>query len=95
MSPTVLLIAFFVFTVAAIGAAGYVFVLRPSRIEASAAEIPAPIALDQREMPIAQAAVVDLFRLIGEAMPGAQAAATLHFRDSVFGKEEYAPKIDS
>jgi len=49
---------------------GYVFVLRPSRAEGGA-EIPAQIALDQRGMPTAQAAVAGVFRLMGEAMPGA------------------------
>ncbi len=83
MTPAVLLIAFFVFTLTAIGAAGYVFVLRPSR-EGSAAQIPAPFALDQREMPIAQAAIVDIFRLLGEAMPGAQAAAAKARKQLVF-----------
>jgi tight adherence protein C len=71
MTPAELLIGFFVFTLAAVSAAGYVFVLRPSRLDA-VGQIPAPIALDQREMPLAQAAVVDVFRLIGEAMPGAE-----------------------
>ncbi len=71
MTPDTLLIAFFVFTIAAVGACGYVFVLRPSRMEGAAGEIPAQIAREQRDMPTAQAAVVDMFRLIGEAMPGA------------------------
>lgn len=75
MSTAGLLIAFFVFTLAAVGAAGYVFVLRPSRIEGSPGQIPAPLTFDQREMPVAQAAVVDIFRLLGEAMPGAGGAA--------------------
>ncbi len=63
-----LLIGFFFFILAAVAAAGYVFVLRPSR--ASGAEIPAPLVSGAREMPTAQAAVADMFRLIGEAMPG-------------------------
>jgi tight adherence protein C len=63
-----LLISFFLFTLAAIAGAGYVFVMRPSRAEGG--DIPAP--LTQREMPPAQAAVVDAFRMIGEALPGAQ-----------------------
>ncbi len=62
-----LLIGFFFFILAAVAAAGYVFVLRPSRIEG--AEVPAPLVLG-RDMPTAQAAVADMFRLIGEAMPG-------------------------
>jgi tight adherence protein C len=75
MTHLELLIGFFVFTMAAVSAAGYVFVLRPSRIEGEAGQIPGPIALEQREMPVAQAAVVDVFRLIGEAMPGAESQA--------------------
>ncbi len=71
MTPATLLIGFFVFTLAAIAAVGYVFVLRPSRAE-GAGEIPLPIALNQRVLPTAQAAMFDIFRLIGEAMPGAQ-----------------------
>ncbi len=68
MTPEALLISFFLFTVAAVGACGYVFVLRPSRTD-GAAEIPADIAREQHDMPTAQAAVVDMFRLMGEAMP--------------------------
>ncbi|MBZ5605654.1 MAG: type II secretion system F family protein [Acidobacteriia bacterium] len=67
MTPGELLFAFFFFILAAVSAAGYVFVLRPSRAEG--AEIPAPLAHD-RDLPTAQAAIVDLFRLIGEAVPG-------------------------
>ncbi len=74
MTHIQLLIGFFVFTLAAVSAAGYVFVLRPSRADGAAGQIPAPLALDQREMPVAQAAVVDMFRMIGEAMPGAESA---------------------
>ncbi|PYT16252.1 MAG: hypothetical protein DMG59_10970 [Acidobacteria bacterium] len=72
-----LLIAFFLFTLAAIGAAGYVFVLRPSRAEGDDAQIPAPLALGQPDMPTAQAAAADLFRRMGEVMPARsnQAAA--------------------
>ena len=72
-----LLIAFFLFTLAAIGAAGYVFVLRPSRAEGDDARIPAPLALGQPDMPTAQAAAADLFRRMGEVMPARsnQAAA--------------------
>jgi tight adherence protein C len=76
---TGLLIAFFLFTMAAVTAAGYVFVLRPSRLDGP--EIPAPLALDQR-LPSAQAAVVDVFRLIGEAMPG-NGSATAKMRQDL------------
>jgi tight adherence protein C len=65
MSPSELLILFFLFVTGAVMIAGYVFVIRPSR--ATAPQIPA--ALDGREMPASQAAVVDVFRLMGEALP--------------------------
>ncbi|MGA3189470.1 MAG: type II secretion system F family protein [Bryobacteraceae bacterium] len=67
---TELLIGLFFFVLAAVSAAGYVFVLRPSRNEGGIAPVPTPIALEQPEFAGAQAAVADLFRLIGEAMPG-------------------------
>jgi tight adherence protein C len=70
-----LLLGFFVFTLAAVSAAGYVFVLRPSHPDSAAGQIPAPIALDPGEVPGAQGAVVDVFRMIGEAMPGADGQA--------------------
>jgi len=61
--------------VAAVSAVGYVFVLRPSRGDSGAVLIPTPIALDQRDLQGPQAAVADIFRLIGEAMPGGQVQA--------------------
>ncbi len=70
MSVTELLILFFMFTVAAVSAAGYVFVLRPGRAQAAEEAAPVPVVLGQPDLPIAQAAVLDMFRLIGEAMPG-------------------------
>ncbi len=70
-----LLIGFFFFILAAVGAAGYVFVLRPSRAEGTG-EVVVPVTLEQPELPSAQAAVVDVFRLIGEAMPGSQRQAS-------------------
>ncbi len=65
-----LLIGLFLFVLAAVSAVGYVFVLRPSRNSGDTILIPTPIALEQRDLPGAQAAVADIFRLIGEAMPG-------------------------
>lgn len=65
-----LLIGLFLFVLAAVSAVGYVFVLRPSRENAATVLIPTPIALDQRELAGPQGAVADIFRLIGEAMPG-------------------------
>ncbi len=70
MTPSGLLIVFFLFTLASVSAAGYVFVLRPARAQSMEAEIPAPLVLGQHDLPTAQAAVLDMFRLIGEAMPG-------------------------
>ncbi len=72
-----LLVAFFVFIMAAVSVAGYVFVLRPSSLEGP--EIPAPITLERREMAGPQAAVAGIFRLIGEAMPG-NASGTVKIR---------------
>jgi tight adherence protein C len=77
MTPETLLISFFLFTLAAVGACGYVFVLRPSRSE-GAGEIPADIAREQHDMPTAQAAVVGMFRLMGEAMPSARNKSVQH-----------------
>lgn len=68
-----LLAGLFLFVLMAVAAAGYVFVLKPSRAEG--AQIPGEIALDQRNMPAAQAAVADVFRLIGEAVPGLESRA--------------------
>jgi tight adherence protein C len=61
-----LLIGLFLFVLAAVSAAGYVFVLRPSRTQT---EIPEGISLDHRDLPPAQALFVDAFRLLGEALP--------------------------
>jgi tight adherence protein C len=69
MTPAGLLILFFLFTLAAVSVAGYVFVLRPARTETAGGELPAPLARE-RDLPSAQAAVLDMFRLIGDAMPG-------------------------
>jgi len=65
-----LLLGLFLFVLAAVTAAGYVFVLRPSRTGGPAVPIPAAIALGQRELPAAQAAAIDIFRQLGEAIPG-------------------------
>lgn len=70
MSSLTLLVAFFVFVVGAVTAAGYVFVLRPSRTEGESIQIPQALDLNIRDLPTAQATVLDLFRLIGEALPG-------------------------
>src|ERR1700676_118349 len=70
MSALTLLVAFFVFVIGAVTAAGYVFVLRPSRTEGEAIHIPQALDLNLRDLPTAQASVLDMFRLIGEALPG-------------------------
>jgi tight adherence protein C len=77
MSPA-LLISFFAFVLAATAAAGYVFVLRPAKEAAEQPQIPSPIALDGGNLHGPQAALVQLFRLMGEAAPGnnPQAAVT-------------------
>jgi tight adherence protein C len=64
-----LLAGLFLFILAAVSAAGYVFVLRPSKTEGASIEIPPAISLNQRDLPAAQAAFVDAFRLLGESLP--------------------------
>jgi tight adherence protein C len=68
MSPEGILIAFFLFTLAGVSAAGYALVLKP-REAAPAAEAAAPLVLSQPDLPAAQAAVLDVFRRIGELVP--------------------------
>lgn len=77
MSPAELLIVFFLFTLAAVSAAGYAFVLKPSRTQEENA--PLPLTLDYPELPSAQAAAVDVFRMMGEALPS-WAAKTSNLR---------------
>jgi tight adherence protein C len=74
-----LLIAFFLFTLAAVSAAGYAFVLKPSRAEGESGNAAVPLALDHPDLPAAQAAAVDVFRMMGEALP-AWAARTSDLR---------------
>src|SRR5262249_49062272 len=64
-----LLLGLFLFVMAAVSAAGYIFVLRPSRKEAPEVEIPAGISLEQQDLSPAQAAFLGAFRLLGEAVP--------------------------
>ena len=79
MSPATLLISFFVFTLAAVGAVGYLFMLRQARqAPADAGMLPAPPAneprieiLNQPDLPAAQAAVLDVFRSLGDFVPEA------------------------
>jgi tight adherence protein C len=72
MTPEGLLIGFFLFTLAAVALAGYAFVLKPSRA-AAAAEIPAPLVLNEPDLPAPQAIVLELFRKAGDALPSALA----------------------
>jgi tight adherence protein C len=70
-----LLIAFFLFVVAAVTAAGYIFVFRSSREENAGANSGATLALSQPDLPPAQSAIADIFQTIGqtigESLPGA------------------------
>ena len=74
MSSTELLIGFFVFVITTISAAGYAFVLRPSRVHRDVDQIPAVLTM-QPDMPASEAVVLEMFRLIGEALPGNRAQA--------------------
>ncbi|MEQ1947566.1 MAG: type II secretion system F family protein [Bryobacteraceae bacterium] len=64
-----MLAAMFLFVLAAVTAAGYVFVLRPSRPETSDAQLPSSLTMTAPNLPSAQAVVADALRLIGEAVP--------------------------
>ena len=76
MTPGELLIAFFLFTLAAVSAAGYAFVLKPSRANGENGSAPLPLTLDHPDLPAAQAAAVDVFRMMGEALPSWAARTT-------------------
>lgn len=69
MTPASLLIVFFLFTLAAVSAAGYAFVLKPSRTAGPSGNATSPLTLNQPDLPAAQAAAVDVFRMMGEALP--------------------------
>lgn len=64
-----LLAGLFLFILAAVSAAGYLFVLRPSKMESANAEVPPAIALHQTDLPTARAAFVDGFQWLGESLP--------------------------
>jgi len=68
MTTGELLLSFFLFTLAAVSAAGYAFVLKPSRADGESGNA-IPMTLGQRELPAPQAAAVDIFRMMGEALP--------------------------
>ncbi len=82
MTPATLLIVFFLFTLAAVSAAGYAFVLKPSRAQGQNGNAPLPLALHQPDLPAAQAAAVDVFRMMGEALPS-WAAKTSELRQEL------------
>ncbi len=69
MTTSGLLISFFLFTLMAVSAAGYMLVLKPSRAEGDDAAAEAPSVLNQPDLPATQAAVLDIFRLIGNVVP--------------------------
>src|ERR1700722_2399230 len=64
-----LLAGLFLFILAAVSAAGYVFVLRPSKSEGASLDIPAGLSRNQQDLPAAQAAIVDTFRALGDSLP--------------------------
>jgi tight adherence protein C len=64
-----LLLGLFLFVLAAVSAAGYLFVLRPSKTEGADIVIPPAISLNQRDLPAAHAALIDTFRFLGESLP--------------------------
>src|ERR1041384_8291807 len=82
MTPTELLITFFFFTLAAVSAAGYAFVLKPSRAQGENGNTLLPLALDHPDLPTAQAAAVDIFRMMGDALPS-WAARTSELRQEL------------
>ena len=59
----------FLFVLAAVSVAGYVFVLRPSKAETAEAQIPQSLSINQRDLPAAQAAFADTFQVLGESLP--------------------------
>jgi tight adherence protein C len=64
-----LLAGMFLFVLAAVSVAGYLFVLRPSKAETAEAQIPQSISINQRDLPAAQAAFADTFQVLGESLP--------------------------
>ena len=64
-----LLAGLFLFILAAVSAAGYAFVLRPSKSESASIYFPQGLSLNQQDLPAAQAAIVDAFRALGDSLP--------------------------
>lgn len=70
MTTAVLLAAFFFFVLAAVSAAGYVFVLRPARAGAeSGPGAESPVVFPEADLPAPQAAVLGIFQRIGDILP--------------------------
>jgi tight adherence protein C len=69
MTTTALLVSFFLFTLMGVSAAGYLFVVKPARAEGDEGEIPAPSVLNQPDLPAPQAAVLDVFSMVGRLIP--------------------------
>jgi tight adherence protein C len=67
MTPAVLLVLFFLFTLLGVSAAGYLLVLR-TQTEGEAPELPARL-FHQPDVSGPQAAVLDIFRLLGDLLP--------------------------
>ena len=78
MSPELLLLSFFFFTLAGVAAAGYVFVLRPAGAQAGAM---LPSSLNEPDLPMAQAAVLRIFSNLGATLPPAVARREAVRRD--------------
>ncbi|MEO7144074.1 MAG: type II secretion system F family protein, partial [Bryobacteraceae bacterium] len=73
MSPDVWLMAgFFLFMLAAVSAAGYVFILRPAQSNPRPVEIPTALTLPDPDEGSPRGLMIQAFRLLGEAIPGAQ-----------------------
>lgn len=72
MNETGLLISLFLFVMAAVTAAGYVFVLRPREADRGDAGIPVQLTAPTSGRAPWQAVIIDMFRLMGEAMPGSR-----------------------
>jgi tight adherence protein C len=65
-----MLVSYFLFVLCAVGAVGWVFVVRPARATAEQPHIPSPLTLGEDHLPSAQAAVVNVLRMMGEVAPG-------------------------
>ena len=69
MTTAGLLILFFLFTLMAVSAAGYLLVVKPSAAEGEGAGLPSSLMLNQPDLPAPHAAILDIFRLLGNFIP--------------------------